>query len=77
MAIGEKDITALTEDLSVMLSAMREYQQLTVELLNSEIEEAHTFLDARQLLINDITEAERRMHTALVCAADAGEDDNL
>ncbi len=77
MAISPNDITALTESFSCMLAAIREYQQLTVQLLNSEIEQADELLIERQRLIDNINLIESAIHDVLYQVSGAAVDDNF
>ncbi len=77
MPISNTDIKALTDGLAAMLLAMREYQQLTVSLLNCEIDEADNYLKARQQLIKDINEKEAAIHDVLYHSSGAQNSDNF
>lgn len=77
MAISTNDITALTEGLNNMLTAIRGYQQLTVQLLNCDIEQADDLLKERQRLIDDINLIESGVHEVLYRVCGAASDDNF
>lgn len=77
MAISSNDITALTESLNNMLCAIRGYQQLTVQLLNSDIEQANELLKERQRIIDDINLIESGVHDVLYRVSGAASDDNF
>lgn len=77
MEIGYGDINTLTDGLTRMLWCMREYQRLTVLLLNSEIEEADGYLQERQRLIDDVNGIEREIHRILYRATGADDQENF
>ncbi len=77
MAINQNDIAALTTHLNGMLAAMREYHQLTVDLLNCDIEQAEGYLKERQRLIDEVNQIESEVHEVLYRVSGAATEDNF
>ncbi len=77
MSVSSGDIMVLTEEFSFMLSRMREYNQLTVELLNCEIDDARPLLEERQKRIEEISTSDSRVQQVLRQASGAQTGDSF